>query len=259
MRLGFYNLQGGTGKTTIAGNIAYYLSDKAKTIYVDCDIYVGSGAILFGLENAQHTLNSYLSGNSGLNDSINHYRDLAVIVSDSTPNAFNTDIDQKRLLELIETLNENYDIVILDLPPNITEDNLLFSSLNLEEKVVSKMIVVAEDSIPGIANTLKTIELLYALDIDVVGVIVNKYRDITNFEEVLEDVMAVLPYDEKVELQWVEAVPIIEKKSKFSRELSYLAEDLAEVYIQKDLAALRALKLAKELKEIGLKKVDEEE
>jgi len=255
MRLGFYNIQGGTGKTTIAANIGHYLSDKTKTIYVDCDIYAGCGALLFGFEDTPHTLNSYLSGNSALTDIIHQYDDLSVIVSDSTPNSFNTEINQKRMLELIRVLNDNYDIVLLDLPPNITEGNLLFSSLNLEEKVVNKMIIVAEDSIPGIANTMKTKELLFAIDIDCIGVIVNKYRDLVDFEDALDDIIAILPYDQKVENQWMENVPAIQRKSKFSKELSYLAEDLAEVYIKKDLAAVRALKVAKELKDMTAKKV----
>ncbi|ABR54926.1 conserved hypothetical protein [Methanococcus vannielii SB] len=263
MRLGFYNVQGGTGKTTIAANIGHYLSDKAKTVYVDCDIYAGCGALLFGFENTPHTLNSYLSGNSAISDIIHQYDDLSVIVTDSTPDSFNTEISQKRILELIRMLNDTYDIVLLDLPPNITEGNLLFSSLNLEEKVVNKMIVVAEDSIPGIANTLKTKELLFAIDIDCIGVIVNKFRNIVDFEEVLDDTIAVLPYDLKVENQWMENIPAIQKKSKFSKELSYLAEDLAEVYIKKDLAAVRALKVAKELKDMtsraaNLKKADDD-
>lgn len=163
------------------------------------------------------------------------------------------------MLELIRVLNDNYDIVLLDLPPNITEGNLLFSSLNLEEKVVNKMIVVAEDSIPGIANTMKTKELLYAIDIDCIGVIVNKFKDTVDFDEALDDIIAILPYDKKVENQWMENVPAVQMKSKFSKELSYLAEDLAEVYIKKDLAAVRALKVAKELKDMTSKRQDVEE
>ena len=78
--MGFYNIQGGTGKTTIAANIGYYLSDKTKTVYVDCDIYAGCGALLFGLEDSPHTLNSYLSGTSALTDIIHQFDDLSVIV-----------------------------------------------------------------------------------------------------------------------------------------------------------------------------------
>ena len=49
MKIGFYNIQGGTGKTTLATNMAYYISDVVKTVYVDCDIYGGNSALFFNL------------------------------------------------------------------------------------------------------------------------------------------------------------------------------------------------------------------
>ncbi|WP_292459953.1 MinD/ParA family protein [Methanothermococcus sp.] len=246
MKIGFYNIQGGTGKTTIAANMAYYLSDRIKTVYLDCDIYGGTGALLFGLEDNPNTLNAYLTEKCDFNDIIHEYKNLSVVVCDTTPNAFDTDTDQKKFLEVIKTLEKDYDVIILDLPPNITEGNILFSS----ESVLKKMIVVAEDSIPGIANTLKTIELLNALNLEIMGIIVNKDRNIVDFEGILneDDILAILPYDKKVEYQWLEGVPIIEKRSSFGKELTFLADELSETYIEKDLATLRALKIAKEFR-----------
>ncbi|MBP2143330.1 MinD-like ATPase involved in chromosome partitioning or flagellar assembly [Methanococcus voltae] len=249
MRIGFYNIQGGTGKTTISGNIAYYLSSKAKTLYIDCDIYAGTSSLLFGFEDTPYTLNSYLSGNLDITDIIHNYDDLDVIISDTSPNSFNTDLNQRRMVDLIYELNNKYDIIIIDLPPNIVEGSLLFSSLNLDEKIVNKMIVIGEDSIPGVINTIKTKELLYAIDIDCIGVVLNKNRNIVEFEGILEDIIAVLPYEITVEDQWIKGEPIVLSRNKFSKELSNLAEDLAEIYIKKDLASTRALKVAKDLKD----------
>jgi len=244
MKIGFYNLQGGTGKTTIATNMAYYLSDRVKTLYMDCDIYGGNGGLLFGFEDNVNTLNAYLTGECSLDDIILEYNQLSVIACDATPNAFNTDVDQKKFIGLINTMEKDYDVIILDLPPNITEDNILFSS----ESVLSKVMIVAEDSIPGIANALKTTELLNALNIGIIGTIVNKDRGIVEFESILDDVIAILPYDKQVEYQWMEGRPIIGKKSKFGKELSFLIDDLAEAYIEKDLVTSRALKIAKEFR-----------
>lgn len=244
MKIGLYNLQGGTGKTTIATNMAYYLSERIKTLYIDCDVYGGTGSLLFGFEDAKCTLNTYLIGECGLDEIILQYDQLSVITCDTTPNAFNTDVDQKKFIDLIFTMEKDYDVIILDLPPNITEGNILFSS----ESALNKVIIVAEDSIPGIANALKTMELLNALNIDIIGTIVNKDRGIVDFENILDDVIAILPYDKQVEYQWVEGKPIISKKSKFGKELSFLIDDLAEAYIEKDLATSRALNIAKELR-----------
>lgn len=254
MKIGFYNIQGGTGKTTIAANMAYYISEIIKTIYIDCDIYGGNSAILFDMETDPNTLNAYLDGKCPIDDIIHEYDNLSVILCDTTPNAFNTDFDINRLLDVINYADEKYDVVILDLPPNITEGNILFSN----EEISSKMIVVAEDSVPGIAGALKTIELLNALDINIIGTIVNKDRNIVDYEDILNNIIAIMPYDKKVEEQWIEGTLIIKKRSSFGKELTFLAEELTGSYIEKDLATIRALKIAKEFKSKVLGKFDDE-
>ena len=188
MRLGFYNIQGGTGKTTIATNMAYYLSRNIKTIYVDCDIYGGTSAILFGFENNPNTLNAYLNDEIPLEELIQEFDTLSVITCDITPNAFDTDADPEKIVELIKSLEQYYDIVIYDLPPNISEGNILFAGSDM----LSNIVIVAEDGMPGIANALKTKELLNELKISYIGTVVNKDRGIVSFEEIIDDVIATL-------------------------------------------------------------------
>ena len=255
MKIGFYNIQGGTGKTTLAINIAYYMSEVIRTIYVDCDIYGGNSALFFNMESVPETINSYLNGTYTVDEIIHEYENLSVIVSDSTPNAFNTDFDIRKFIELINYIDEEYDVVILDLPPNITEGNLLFSN----EEISCKMIVVGEDSVPGIGGTLKTLELLDALGIEVIGTIINKDREIVNYEDVIDNIIAILPYDEEVEEHWIRGEPIVKKRTPFGKELSFLARELAESYIEKDLATMRAIKIAKEFKSQILGKYKKEE
>ena len=255
MKIGFYNIQGGTGKTTLAINIAYYISSIIKTIYVDCDIYGGNSALFFNMVSDPKTINNYLNGMYTIDEVIHEYEDLSVIVSDSTPNAFNTDFDIRKFIDLINYIDEEYEVVILDLPPNITEGNILFSN----EELSCKMIVVGEDSVPGISGTLKTLELLDALGIEVIGTIINKDRDIVSYEDVIDNIIAILPYDEEVEEHWIKGEPIIKKKTSFGKELSFLARELAESYIEKDLATMRAIKIAKEFKSQILGKSGEED
>lgn len=69
-------------KTTVAANFAYILSQSVKTILIDCDIYGGTTAVLFGLEDKEHNLNTYLAGDSAIEDIIYHYDDLAIIHTD---------------------------------------------------------------------------------------------------------------------------------------------------------------------------------
>ncbi|XRO74971.1 MinD/ParA family ATP-binding protein [Methanocaldococcus sp. 28A] len=243
MKIGFYNIQGGTGKTTIAANFAYILSHSVKTILVDCDIYGGTCALMFGLEGREHNLNTYLSGNSAVEDIIYNYDDLAIIPTGVTSDVFGYKTDIENFVRLIEVLEEEYDVIVYDFPPNISEENILISYAGYD--LVNKVIIVGEDSIPSIVNSLKTIELLKDLGISLTGIIVNKYQGITDISEIIDDIIGVLPYDINVERQWSENLPITKIKTKFTKEMTKLTNELASVYLEKDLASLRALKLAK--------------
>ncbi|XRO76514.1 MinD/ParA family ATP-binding protein [Methanocaldococcus sp. 10A] len=243
MKIGFYNIQGGTGKTTIAANFAYILSHSVKTILVDCDIYGGTCALLFGLEDKEHNLNTYLSGNSAVEDIIYNYDDLAIIHAGVTSDVFAYKTDLENFVRLIEVLEEEYDVIVYDFPPNITEDNIFITYAGGE--LINKVIIVGEDSIPSIVNSLKTVDLLKDLGVSLTGIIVNKYQGITDLSEIIDDVVGILPYDPNVERQWSESQPIAKIKTKFTKEMTKLTNELASVYLEKDLASLRALKLAK--------------
>ena len=249
MKIGFYNIQGGTGKTTIAANFAYILSHSVKTILIDCDIYGGTTALLFGLEDKEHNLNTYLSGDSAIEDIIYQYDDLAVIHTDVSSKVFGYKVDLYRFESLIKTLEEEYDVIVYDFPPNITEDNLLIGYVG-EFELINKVVIVGEDSIPSIVNSLKSMELIRDLGIGLTGIIINKYRGLTDISEIIDDVIGILPYDQNVERQWVESTPIVKIKTKFTKEMTKLTNELASVYLEKDLASLRALKLAKAISEL---------
>ncbi|ENN96623.1 hypothetical protein J422_01238 [Methanocaldococcus villosus KIN24-T80] len=255
MKVGFYNIQGGTGKTTVAANFAYIVSQSTKTIFIDCDIYGGTSSIIFNLEDKEHNLASYLAGESVLEDIIYTYDDLSVIPSDMSSKVFAYKIDVSRLDHLLDTIEDEYDIIVYDFPPNITEDNPLLTYVG-ESELINKVIIVGEDSLPSIVNSLKTMELVKDLNIPTIGIIVNKYRGIVDLEDIIDDVIGVLPYDQKVERQWVESLPIAKLKTKFSKELQLLSKDIAKIYLEKDLASLRALKLAKTI--YGLHEDEEE-
>ena len=246
LKIGFYSIQGGTGKTTIAANMAYYLSKVLKTIYVDCDLYGTTAPMLFGFENnTDNTLNSYLNNNIQLEDLIQQFDTLSLILCDATPEAFNTDSNPKEVVELINLMEKEFDVVVYDLPPNITEGKILFA----ESEGLNNIVMVSEDSIPVIANTLKTADLLDELNISVIGTVVNKDMGNVQFEEVIDNLLAILPYDKKVEKQYMDNTPIIDiKNSRFRKELIKLSDNLAGAYLEEGIATERAIDIAKDLR-----------
>ncbi|WP_456472676.1 MinD/ParA family ATP-binding protein [Methanocaldococcus sp.] len=251
LKIGFFNIQGGTGKTTVAANFAYLLSKAARTLLLDCDVYAGTVGLLFGLEDKEHNLNTYLNGESDIKDIIYSYDDLEIIHTDVSSKAFGYRVDLERFSELIIEITEKYDVIIIDFPPNITESSLIFNYIG-EEDLINKMIIVGEDSIPSIVNSLKSIELVSDFSFDTAGIVVNKYRGLTDLTEIADDMLSILPYQESVERQWVESAPIVKiaKNNKFSKAMEKFVHDVSKELLEKDLATLRALKL---LKDIGLK------
>ncbi|WP_423792631.1 MinD/ParA family ATP-binding protein [Methanocaldococcus indicus] len=245
MKIGFYNIQGGTGKTTIAINFAYILSQSIKTVLIDCDFFGGTVSLAFNLEDAEHNINTYLAGESTIEDIIYNYEDLTVIPTGITSDVFQYKFDIEKFNELVGFLAEEYEIIIYDLPPNITEDNIInYSSLY---ELINFIFLVSDDSIPSIANTLRAKELVLDLDIPVEGIIINKSQGLVDLTEISDDVVGILPYDVNVERQWTEGKPVVKIKTKFSKEIKKFTEYVVSEYLEKDLASLRALKLAKEI------------
>ncbi len=243
MKICFYNLQGGTGKTTIALNLAEYLSEKIRTVYVDCDLYGTTAPFLLDYDNLEkQTLNSYIMDEINLGDLIIQRNTLSLILSDGTPEAFAADPNPKKIGELLDILEQEYDLVICDLPPNASGDSILFN----EPDKINNVILVSNDSVGSIANTLKSMELLHELKINIIGTVVNNDQGNVPFEDILPNVLAILPYDDKVEKQYAEGVLTVNmKSSSFGKAIKRLAEDLAEAYLEESIATERALSVAK--------------
>ncbi|WP_456418803.1 MinD/ParA family ATP-binding protein [Methanocaldococcus infernus] len=248
LKVGFFNLQGGTGKTTVAANFAYVLSEFTKTLLIDCDVYCGTIGLIFGLEDKEHNLNTYLNGESTSEEIIYSYDELDVIHADVTSKAFGYKVDIDRFSELISEVSDRYDIIVIDFPPNITEGSLVFNYIG-EEDLINKMIIVGEDSIPGIINSLKSIDLANDFSIETAGIVINKFKNISDLTEIADDLLAVLPYSEEVERQWVESAPIVKlnRRNKFSKSMIDFTHTISKELLEKDLTTLRAIRLAKEI------------
>jgi chromosome partitioning protein len=92
--IGIAQLKGGTGRSTIATNLAGLLARKGTTALIDCDMPQGTAASWYTLRADQNKL-----GNLTL----------------ATVN------DHKQLAHEIEVLSENHDYIVLDAPPRIAE------------------------------------------------------------------------------------------------------------------------------------------
>lgn len=128
MIFGIVNNKGGVLKTTISTNLAASLSlDNKKVVIMDLDGQ-GNVAATFGENpnNLKYTVMDFLKGECSLNDVILTVKNnINVLPSNDELNFFDLlvnsgSIKQSDLKLLINKLNEIYDYVIIDTPPNMS-------------------------------------------------------------------------------------------------------------------------------------------
>lgn len=107
------------GKTFCSVNLAVAMSQSGKkTIVIDCDMRRPKVATLFQLKN-EIGLSNYLIGGCSINDIVNitHLKGLDVITSGPIPPNPLDLIGLHRMEELINSLKQSYNTIILDSPP----------------------------------------------------------------------------------------------------------------------------------------------
>ncbi len=128
MIFGIVNNKGGVLKTTISTNLAATLSiDNKKVIIMDLDGQ-GNVAATFGENpnNLKYTVMDFLKGECSLNDAIiTAKNNINILPANDELNFFDLlvnsgTIKQSDLKLLINKLNQIYDYVIIDTPPNMS-------------------------------------------------------------------------------------------------------------------------------------------
>lgn len=114
------SVQTGEGKSTISTNLAISFANAGyRTLLIDADIRNSVMSGTFKAESAYHGLTSYLSGHVELADVIHgtSVEKLDLIPAGQVPPNPATLLQNARFTNMIETVREKYDFVIVDTPP----------------------------------------------------------------------------------------------------------------------------------------------
>lgn len=171
----------GEGKTTTSLNLAaVYAEKKKKVIIVDLDLRNPKVHRAFKLHsNELPGVTQYILGNAKLDEIIYHSEyGIDVITRGEKINFPETLLDSKVLEELINTLRETYDYVILDCPPVL----LVTDPIIISKHADCQVFVVSYKKTKK-AEAVESIKILRKAKANIAGVIMLGVKKPTSYRE----------------------------------------------------------------------------
>ena len=167
--------KGGTGSTTVSINIGAAIAGFAKnTLLIDADIGMPTIGLMLGIETSKATLHDVLAGNADIKEAIyDGPNNLKVMPGSISLQSFlNTNTD--KLSEIVESLRESYEFIIIDSSTGITKSSI--SAISLADEVIQVM----NPDIASLAGAMKVKTVAESMDKPFLGFFLNRTGVISN-------------------------------------------------------------------------------
>ncbi len=170
--IGVTSAMRGEGKSTTAVNLSYVLAESGKKVLlIDGDMRIPSIAKKMGIENT-FGLTDLLRGASSVQMGTFKYPEHTnwyIMPSGALPPNPSELLGSVRMKNVINTLSENFDCIVIDLPPvNLVSDALAVS------KYISGMIVVIREDYTEKKELETCFRQLKLSDVNVLGCVINE-------------------------------------------------------------------------------------
>ena len=229
--------KGGVGKTTATVNLGTTLAQAGERVaIVDVDLGMANLAGFVSLTPDSTTLHDVLAGDASVEDATYRLTDNIVAVPSGATLEEYAKTEPGRLREVVETLRDAYDYVLLDVGAGVSHETVL--PLGLADAVL----LVSTPEPAAVHDTKKTIELTERAGGEVEGIVINRVRpsDGISYEEIADrldvDLLATIPEDSSVRESAFAGTPLVVHAPQCPASTAYrkLAVELADLEISVD-------------------------
>lgn len=163
--------KGGVGKTTICACLALALAKAGKRVVcVDADVTLNNLDMLLGLENGvTYDLYDVVEGNCRLRQALIHYPycESLYLLPSVHPMG---DIETRAFREVMHTLCDNYDFVLIDCPAGVDE------GFHRAALAATEALIVTTPTATALRDADKVLGLLDSYKLNSVALVVNRVR-----------------------------------------------------------------------------------
>ncbi|MFO1390899.1 MAG: polysaccharide biosynthesis tyrosine autokinase [Agitococcus sp.] len=159
------------GKSTSSTNLAIALGQMERVLLVDADLRKPTIAKVLNLPPNSPGLSNLVAGTATVEDCILHMEDanIDVLTSGLIPPNPSELLSSQKFADLLKTLAQSYDRIIIDSPPT-----LLVSDALVMSKVVDAVVYVIRSDITTHQTVRTGVNRLLAVKAPIIGVILNK-------------------------------------------------------------------------------------